>query len=187
MTRPRNIGRGALLSPDGLYRYRLTRTWGTGPPLLHKTICWVMLNPSTGDAHQDDPTIRRCITYSDRWGYRRLTIVNLFAYRTSDPKELWAAHRDGIDIVGPANRRHVLEAMTGAQRVVAAWGAQMSGAPAGLRRERIDALTPAMRALWCLGETKAGQPLHPCRLAKDLDLRPWYSDPRRPEPVASTP
>ena len=46
----------ALISPDGRYRYWLTRQWGEG-----MRVCWVMLNPSTADASIDDPTIRRCI------------------------------------------------------------------------------------------------------------------------------
>jgi hypothetical protein len=43
----------AVLSVDGLYRYRLSRAWGRGPSLA-----FIMLNPSTADAGIDDPTIR---------------------------------------------------------------------------------------------------------------------------------
>src|SRR5262245_13227298 len=105
----------AELSPCGRYRYALTRTWGDPK----KVVCWVMLNPSTADADQDDPTIRRCLGFSRAWGAGGLVVVNLFALRATDPDQL----RIAADPVGPDNDSHLSTAAFG-RLVVAAWGAR---------------------------------------------------------------
>ena len=77
-----------------VYRYLLTRRWGTVPAMV-----WIMLNPSTADAFAEDPTIRRCLIFAHREGCGGLTVVNLFALRSTDPKAL-TRHPDPV---GPAN------------------------------------------------------------------------------------
>ena len=47
----------ATISPDGRYRYVLTRDWFPKRRMGH--VLWIMLNPSTASALIDDPTIRR--------------------------------------------------------------------------------------------------------------------------------
>ena len=71
---------GAIFSADETYRYRLWRQW-RGDDLVAdpKTCAFILLNPSTADHLNDDPTIRRCVAFAKAWGYRRLEIVNLFA------------------------------------------------------------------------------------------------------------
>jgi hypothetical protein len=76
-------GRGALLSEDGRYRYRLWRLWDDLAPVM----VWVMLNPSTADADLDDPTIRKCIGFAKANRHGGIIVVNLFAWRATDPKE----------------------------------------------------------------------------------------------------
>lgn len=46
----------------GDYRYTLTRVWDAALP----TITFVLLNPSTADAEQLDPTLRRCVSFVTR-------------------------------------------------------------------------------------------------------------------------
>ena len=71
------IRRNAELSACGKYRYRLSRIWDDKKPL----VLFIMLNPSTADAEQDDPTIRRCIAFAKNWGYGGFMAGNLFAFR----------------------------------------------------------------------------------------------------------
>lgn len=147
-------GSSAVLSDDGVYRYELRRQWGApGDP----RVCWVMLNPSTADASVDDPTIRRCIGFSNRWGYGSLVVVNLFALRATDPKELACT----TDPVGAGNDAAILAAAYVSERVVVAWGAH------GKFRNRAALVTQMLTgpqggfSLHCLGTTKQGAPRHP--------------------------
>lgn len=71
----------ATISECGRYRYRLTRRFADGP-----CATFVMLNPSTADETIDDPTIRRCRNFAIREGCGGLVVVNLFAYRATDPR-----------------------------------------------------------------------------------------------------
>ena len=89
---------GAVLSPNGEYRYLLTRDLLTpfdraGCP-EERTVLFVMANPSTADATADDNTIRRCIDYGQRWGYTQLWVCNLSPFRSTDPKDLKRHGRD---------------------------------------------------------------------------------------------
>lgn len=124
----------------GEYRYTLTRVWDLALPM----ITFVLLNPSTADAVQLDPTLRRCVGFANREGYGGMVILNLYAFRTKDPKVMMAT----TDPVGPGNDR-VLAGATGT--VVAGWG--QNAGPARVARAR--ALLPRLHAL---GVTKMGTP-----------------------------
>lgn len=152
-------GSGAILSDDGVYRYALTRQWSPG-----KVCAWVMLNPSTADAHEDDATIRRCIGFSKAWGFGGLTVVNLFAYRATDPRELDRLDREGIvSIIGPGNDEYIAAAARD-RLTVLAWGAHPL---VRLRAQPvIDLVTDSGATVACLGLTARGHPLHPVRLPK---------------------
>src|SRR6185437_4527136 len=102
------------LSPCGLYRYTLTREVSDGGK---GTVNFLMLNPSTADAEEDDPTITRCINYTRDWGYDRLVVTNLFALRSTDPAGLRTAEKP----IGPENNRHIRVEAAHAQLVVCAW------------------------------------------------------------------
>ena len=95
--------RSAYISECGLYRYTLSRDWDQELSCVY----WIMLNPSTADATKDDPTIRRCINYSKAWGFGGAAILNLFAYRATQVKNLEQAAKDGVDIIGPENNRQL--------------------------------------------------------------------------------
>ena len=165
---------GAVISPCGKYRYGLSRKWGEGKPCL-----FIMLNPSTADAWDDDPTIRRCIGFAESWGCEQLIVVNLFAFRATRQADMMAAD----DPVGPDNMEHVKKAaefvasgdrygLPPAGPVVCAWG--LNGAYMGqdetvLGWLEAEGVTPLALAL-----AKDGRPRHPLYLGGDLIPRPFY-------------
>jgi len=149
--------RTASFSRDRRYRYALGRRWGEGP-----TLTWVMLNPSMGDHRRDDPTIRRCIAFSQAWKFGGLRVVNLFALCSPEPRALL----DADDLLGPRGERALREALgtsEGDRRVIAAWGNVHPRLAA--RAERVRALLPA--GTWCLGVTGRGEPRHPLYVRGD--------------------
>lgn len=156
--------RGATISECGKYRYTLTREWSDKPACV-----FVMLNPSVADAETDDATIRRCIGYAKAWGYGSLTVVNLYAYRSTDPKKLLTTD----DPVGPANDAHIRDVIKMVKRVVVAWGANADKARA---RVVLDMIRELYHEALCLGKTQAGHPKHPLRLSATLKPVPYKED-----------
>lgn len=159
----------ARISDCGQYRYLLTRNiparyWGTGDDA--REVVFVMLNPSTADASVDDPTIRRCIGYAMDWGRTVLTVANLYALRSTDPKAIWS-HPDPV---GPENDMVLLDLAQANRDIVCAWGSNAKPE----RVERFSELAEmAGTRLMCLGTTKGGDPRHPLYLRKDASPRPW--------------
>lgn len=152
--------RTATISPCGTYRYDLTRRWADGPTAL-----WVMLNPSTADASEDDPTIRRCVSFSKREGCGRLAVVNLWPYRSTDPKALLTADNPS----GTKNLQVVLGWLMEASIVVAAWGAwPLTNRHHTPARIAVESLAERHgHDMVCLGTTKAGAPRHPLYVKGD--------------------
>ena len=145
------------------YRYRLSRTWDPSGP----TVAFVMLNPSTADADVLDPTVRRCVGFARDWGFGSLEVVNLFAFRATDPRDLLRADAP----VGAANDRAVLDATAGADRVVVAWGAR--GTHQGRAEVVAGLLSRARVRSVALGTTRDGQPRHPLYVRADRPPAPW--------------
>ena len=169
---PASWEKSAKLSDCGTYRYELRRWWGTGAP-----VAWLMLNPSTADAKQDDPTLRRIIGFSYRWGYGGLIVVNLYPFRASKPADLWhwckqlpwfggrpfcpyardAAHLNG-DFVEAAARAAVLR--------MVAFGSEVLNRDHGWVENTLESFGQPSdfggdERFHCLGKTKSGAPLHP--------------------------
>src|ERR1700731_2978902 len=108
------LERDAVISDCGRSRYLLRRTWDHDKPRA----LFVMLNPSTADAEVDDPTIRSCMRLAKQMGHGSFEVVNLFAWRATDPRELHTAS----DPVGPENDRVIEAAVNRCDIVICAWG-----------------------------------------------------------------
>lgn len=165
----------ATFSPCSNYRYTLRRTCG-GLLTSHGRVVFIMLNPSTADAHVDDPTIRKVRGYAERWLYRELVVVNAYAWRSTDPRVLPSI----ADPVGPDNDAAFVSVCGGAQQhesnslgydplVVCAWDKH---------------LRPDRRAV--LARLLAGVPLHALKLNEDgSPAHPLYlPNVLRPQPFA---
>jgi hypothetical protein len=167
---------GAIISEDGLYRYILTRTWAPSLP----TMVWCMLNPSVADAENDDPTIRKCRGFAEHLMFGGITIVNLYAYRATSPADMIAAHKRGIDIVGPENDAWLKHAFgTGLRRVTGGWGATRSygkhRAHADMRINRIIAIAEQLDAkIMAIGVNESdGSPRHPLYTPYGTPVSEW--------------
>jgi hypothetical protein len=151
---------GAVFSPCRRYRYMLARQWEYGTPSY---AAFIGLNPSTADEVKDDPTIRCCVGFAKSWGLGGLVMLNLFAFRATQPKAMLAA----VDPIGPDNDRHLAAYCDDAAFVIACWGRH--GAHLG-RATEVKALVPN---LCCLALNKDGSPHHPLYLPKTLTPMPW--------------
>lgn len=154
----------AFISADEKYRYALWRTWDEKKP---KTL-FVMLNPSTADANNDDPTIRRCIAFAESWGHGGIIVGNLFAYRATDPKELLKADNPK----GPANDCWLKNLFGQAELIICAWGNEGSLKDAG-KQFREFARKTWRQKLHYLKMNKSGEPAHPLYLSKTLRPIEW--------------
>lgn len=150
--------KGAIFDVTKQYRYSLWRIWDESKP----KITYIMLNGSTADAENDDPTLRRCIGYAKAWGYGSLEIVNLFGYWTPLPSEL----KKSYDPVGPENDIYITKSVKDAEKVLVAWGSH--GKFKRQNKHVLDLLEELCIEPFCLGVSKDGNPKHPLYLKADL-------------------
>ena len=158
-------GSAVFGGPRDCYRYRLSREWdATG-----QTALFVMMNPSTADPLRDDATVAKVTKLARRWGFRRLLVGNIHAYRCTDQGRL----AETPDPVGPENGAHLLAMAGEAALVVMAYGTPKI--PALRRRgpQVAGALIAAGHALTALRVSKDGVPWHPLYLPDATVPAPW--------------
>jgi len=154
---------GATFSACRRWRYLLWRRWDEAKPAAN----FLMLNPSTADAHQLDPSCSRARDFAERWGYGALIVTNLFAWRATDPTVMKRA----AEPVGRSNNQAILRAARQAGVVVCAWGNH------GSHLDRAATVLANLRgagvALHALRVTGQGQPSHPLYLPAKLAAARW--------------
>lgn len=158
-----SIACGAKFDTSGRYRYALWRAWSANYP----RIAFILLNPSTADEQRNDPTIRRCMGFARAWQFGSVEVVNLFAYRATDGRELLKV----VDPVGEENNRFLMQAVERCSTVVVGWGSR--GTLLGRDREVISLLA-GRKDVYCLGTTKGGHPRHPLYVRGDTVLEHFY-------------
>ena len=147
--------RDAYISPDGKYRYWLSRIWDLSKP----SVTFIGLNPSTADGMEDDPTITKCIQYAKHWEYGGLFVANLFAFRDTHQTQIW----NEPDPFGPDNDKWIAELATKSSMVVVAWG------DGGKRLNRGATVCQSLPNLHCLKVNRSGEPHHPLYLPPQLN------------------
>jgi hypothetical protein len=155
--------RSANISKCGKYRYTLTRIWD----LSKARVAFVMLNPSTADGEEDDPTIRRCISYAQAWGYGGLVVVNLFSYRATKPDVLFhmGSAKGQQYIIGNYSDKAMMAALENINDVVLAWGNNAKGFDE--RKAQVKFLL-RRKDLYYITMTGMDEPAHPLFLRSDL-------------------
>lgn len=149
----------ATISDDQIYRYKLSRTWDS----TKSTILFIGLNPSIADETIDDPTITRCLNYAKDWGYGTLLMANLFAFRSTYPKDIYLTDNP----IGNENDNYILECVAQSDLVVACWGNN------GIYMDRENIIKELIPNLYCLKKNKNGTPHHPLRLPRDIRPIPF--------------
>ena len=160
----------ADISDDGVYRYWLARRLAMG----ERAVAFVGVNPSTANATTDDPTIRKCVGFAQRWGFDWLYMLNLCAFRATDVRALKRVD----DPVGPLNWERLTALLQKCEVVVAAWGRES-------KLPNPTARTYASRILMrgetrCLGQNDDGSPKHPLYIPYDQPLLYLHSPVSRP-------
>lgn len=161
---------GAQFSPCRTWRYRLWRIWDSSLPLA----CFVLMNPSTADEIDDDPTVLRCQRRVAKWSHIKIggvLVVNVFAWRETDSTKLPELIAAGTDIVGPDNDAAIVAAAKEAAIVVCGWGNPGNLTGRGQSVEQL--LRGAGLAPHYLKLNNDGTPGHPLYLGYDLMPQLW--------------
>lgn len=155
----------AIFSDDRLYRYMLTRTWDESKGYL----TFIGVNPSTADENDNDPTIEQCIAIAKHWGFGGIIMLNLFAFRATDPKDM----KKAVDPIGKENNRYLFETAKMSKVIVAAWGnhGKFRGKDLSVTEYLLEMQWLGYTRLVCLKRNKNGSPRHPLYL-KVKDLKP---------------
>ena len=151
---------GAVFTDDRTHRLYLWRRWDKESP-------WVMfigLNPSTADERLNDPTVRRCIGFAEKWGYGGMFMCNVFTLVSTDPKKL---NVETPIVMCASLAMKVIRDRC--REAVAGWGDLITQVRQG--EERVERIKQDLSPLHCLGVTKQGNPRHPLYLPYSAQLK----------------
>jgi len=158
------VRQDAIFSQDKKYRYLLIREFEKGS----KKVCFIMLNPSIADEKQNDPTIRRIISFARRFDAKILWVVNLFGYISSDPDILKRVD----DPIGRENDKFIKKYSDLADIVIIGWGSKGGF----MRRDKEVLKIISKDKVFALKLLKHGEPAHPLYLRKDSPLIRYFNE-----------
>ena len=138
--------RRAEFSIDKKERYSLKREWDKSK----NKILYIMLNPSLADDKNDDPTIRRLVSFTKKYNYGGFLVGNIFTTITPNPKEI-----DKSKGISDKNFEKLLKLINKVDQIVYAWGDNIEEPQ--LLKELV--LNPK-----CFGKNLNGSPKHPLYL-----------------------
>lgn len=173
----------AVFSSDRIYRYRLSMRYLNS--MFDKgranQLAVILKNPSAADAGLADATIRKVETfvYHRFPDVRVIHILNIFAYRATDPGDLNRvfAREGAVAVIGEENDRVIAETVEQCQYIIPAWG-NRSGIHETLYRERIYrvkmllAVVSQHKLFVVRGRTQTKEPLHGLMWGYRYDVEP---------------
>jgi hypothetical protein len=160
------------------YRYLLSRDLAESSS---KVLVVSMLNPSTADETNDDPTVLSVCRLARNAGFAKVKVLNLFAIRATNPKDMWLHSSP----TGENNWKTWTETLQNLNpkedAVVLAWGR----APT-VYQHRLKFIQNVQNASQCLKKwdetlmtwinNKDGSPRHPLYISSNTKLRPYNLD-----------
>lgn len=174
----RYIDHDAALSSDDICRYLLYRRWRETAPGGRGTVLWIMANRSTADGRDDDPTVRKVVGFTYRWGWDAVAVANLWPYRATKPSWLSELiHHPYLDHAHYMSSQDyaITTSAARAGRVLVAWGDCLRRLPEfpGRVAAVLNLLLSANADIRCLGLTRHGNPCHPLMLPYATPLLPY--------------
>lgn len=158
----------SLISPCQQWRYSLIHKINEIPEGSEpKLLVWLGLNPAVESTSKPDPTLKRIACFSKQFGYDGFVMLNLFAWRDTDPDEMMKQ----IDPVGRENDAVLDSWAKPGRKIVCCWGNH--GGHLSRWRKVAERLKGLGAELMCLDTNKDGSPKHPLYVKGDLALRPW--------------
>ncbi|WP_172405276.1 DUF1643 domain-containing protein [Vibrio parahaemolyticus] len=97
-------------------RFSLTKAWGNG----EKKALFILLNPSKADIVRMDNTFANVVNYCVDANFDAVTVVNLFLYRATEPKDLAGKYDLGLS----ENIKVFQRELELANEVFIAWGTE---------------------------------------------------------------
>ncbi len=97
-------------------RFSLTKAWGGG----EKKALFILLNPSKADIVRMDNTFANVVNYCVDANFDAVTVVNLFPYRSTEPKDLVGNYDLGLS----ENLKVLERELELANEVFIAWGTE---------------------------------------------------------------
>jgi hypothetical protein len=173
----------AVFSSDKRYRYRLTMQFrdslvDTG---RHASLTVILKNPSAADHSMADATIRKVETfvYSRFSDVRTLHILNIFAFRATDPGDLNQAfmEKGALEVIGSENDHVIGKTLEESDYLIIAWG-NRSGIDEGLYEERVQMIKrlidvfPSHKSFTVRGNQETIHPLHGLMWGYDYEIVP---------------
>lgn len=146
------------------YRYTLVRKFHDVPKPNY--LIFLMLNPSKADEIADDPTIKRCISFAKQMGYDGLLVLNCYAYRSTDARQLKLV----ADPIGPENDNYIKSYASLFPDVICAWG---NNAEKHRAASVVKILKEVGAKMWCFKINGTGHPKHPLFVSSNQEPIPF--------------
>jgi hypothetical protein len=146
---------GAEFSMCGSRRYLLWRIWDD----KKGKVMFIGLNPSTAGTSNDDPTIKRVISFAKQWEYGGVFMLNLFTIISADPKIL-------INCPDKEFKADYFLRIYSSfvDRIVFCWGNFKES------KERAQAVIKMFPDAYCLKKNNDGSPRHPLYVKDGTEL-----------------